>query len=51
MLKGFSGRVCAVLAISCGAHAASDLRFDFDGDGKDDILWRNQSLGRMPYAP
>ena len=40
MLKGFSGRVCAaamVLAISCGAHAASDLRFDFDGDGKDSV--------------
>jgi hypothetical protein len=48
MLKGFSRRICAaaiVLAISCGAHAAK-TRFDFDGDGKADILWRNSSTGQ-----
>jgi hypothetical protein len=47
MLKGFAGRICAaamLLAISCGAHAASN-RFDFNGDGKDDILLRNSVTG------
>jgi hypothetical protein len=34
-----------LLAISFGAHAVK-MRFDFDGDGKDDVLWRNAATGR-----
>jgi len=48
MLKGLDVRICAaamLLAISSAAHA-SKLRFDFDGDGKDDILWRNSATGQ-----
>ena len=34
-----------LLAISFGAHGAK-MRFDFDGDGKDDLLWRNSATGQ-----
>src|SRR2546422_734296 len=47
-MQGIGGRVCAaamLLAISCGAHAAK-MRFDFDGDGKDDMLLRNSAAGQ-----